>query len=55
VRGELDVEDDNPVDPCFNVFDGIQFILSSTVGESESGVQVSNKVGTELGSGDVLE
>ena len=55
VRGKLDIEDNNAVDPGFNVFDAVEFFLCSTIGKAKCRVEVGNEVGTETSSGDMLQ
>ena len=54
MSGELHVKDNDVVDPCFYVFDGIKFLLSSMVSKAQGRVEVCNEVRMETFFGDVL-
>ena len=55
VHGKLDIKDNNAVDPGFNVFDTVEFFLCGVIGKVKCRVEVGNKVGTEMSSGDMLQ
>jgi hypothetical protein len=54
MRGELYVEDDNTVNPGFDILNSVELLLCSTIGEAKGRVEVCNKVGTEASGRDML-